>query len=240
MTSHCFLNIFLFLLFSSLFNVDLNTTEISFLNEKNRTESGTDTTINRSDKSNEKGREMIISALFLLGEISMLGFSLEEDEGITQETLKKKNQSNLPSYTISELSKSYKIVLPKKIVLFAQMLMSTHLPATENYENENENSLSLSQSLLKSLDISLNSKKSNSLNITTSSQNNENKNKNENENEKRRECTSIVRAHAFVTIGKICLRDKNMARSHVNIFLRELSHVDKSGTATHCIVLHHI
>ena len=227
MTSHCFLNIILFLLFSALFIVDLNTTEISFLNEKNRTESGTDTTINRSDKSNEKGREMIISALFLLGEISMLGFSLEEDEGITQETLKKKNQSNLPSYTISELSKSYKMVLPKKIVLFAQMLMSTHLPATENYENENENSLSLSQSLSKSLDISLNSKKSNSLNITTSSQNNENKN--ENENEKRRECTSIVRAHAFVTIGKICLRDKNMARSHVNIFLRELSHVDKAG-----------
>ena len=227
MTSHCFHNIFLFLLLSALFILDLNTTEISFLNEKNRTESGTDTNINRSDKSNEKGRELIISALFLLGEISMLGFSLEEDEGITQETLNKKNQSNLPSYTISELSKSYKMVLPKKIVLFAQMLMSTHLPATENYENENENSLSLSQSLSKSLDISLNSKKSNSLNITTSSQNNENKN--ENENDKRRECTSIVRAHAFVTIGKICLRDKNMARSHVNIFLRELSHVDKAG-----------
>jgi condensin-2 complex subunit D3 len=31
-----------------------------------------------------------------------------------------------------------------------------------------------------------------------------------------------VRAYAVVTLGKLCLRDKALARQHVNVFLREL------------------
>jgi condensin-2 complex subunit D3 len=32
-----------------------------------------------------------------------------------------------------------------------------------------------------------------------------------------------VRAHAFLALGKICLRDKALAKENVNIFVRELS-----------------
>ena len=31
-----------------------------------------------------------------------------------------------------------------------------------------------------------------------------------------------MRAYAVVTLGKLCLRDKALARQHVNVFLREL------------------
>jgi condensin-2 complex subunit D3 len=37
------------------------------------------------------------------------------------------------------------------------------------------------------------------------------------------ECPDIVRANAFVTLGKICLRDRARARDHINIFLREIT-----------------
>ena len=87
---------------------------------------------------------------------------------------------------------SLKISL-KKIVLFTQMLMSPYLPASDGRE-----SLSFSQ---------------NSINIDKLDEITENNGK---------ECTSVIRAHAFVTMGKFCLREKNMARSHVNVFLREL------------------
>ena len=44
-----------------------------------------------------------------------------------------------------------------------------------------------------------------------------------------KECPSVIRAHAFVTMGKICLRDKIMARNHINVYLRELHKTNKKG-----------
>ena len=183
------------LIFSDLDNADSNGFESSFWTDKfhNDTDKTTMTLTDNYNKSTEKGREMIISCLFLLGEISMLGFSLEEDECVTPKN-KKDIRNYLPTYTISEISKSFKITLPKKIVLFTQMLMSTYLPAA----NDGRESLSFTQ---------------NSSNIDGHNDITENNGK---------ECTSVIRAHAFVTMGKFCLREKNMARSHVNIFLREL------------------
>lgn len=32
-----------------------------------------------------------------------------------------------------------------------------------------------------------------------------------------------VRAHAFLSLGKVCLRDKNLAKENVNLFVRELA-----------------
>ena len=171
-------------------DADSNGFETSFWTDKFHND--TDKTIDNSDKNTEKGREMVISGLFLIGEISMLGFSLEEDECVVPKSTKD-IRNYLPTYTVSEISKSFKITLPKKIVLFTQMLMSPYLPVSDGRE-----SLSFSQS---------------SSNIDKLDEITENNGK---------ECTSVIRAHAFVTMGKFCLREKNMARSHVNVFLREL------------------
>ena len=134
----------------------------------------------------------------------MLGFSLEEDESVAV-TQKKNSQSRLPGYTISEISKSFKIILPKKIILLTQILMSPYLP----YGNERDTfSSSLSQTC-------------GDLHLSQNSQFCDNPNSG-------RECSAVIRAHAFVVMGKFCLRDRNMARNHVNVFLREL-HNPKNG-----------
>ena len=50
---------------------------------------------------------------------------------------------------------------------------------------------------------------------------------------------SNIRAHAFVTLGKFCLRNKPLAREHINIYLRELhapGHSYDYGKIDHKIV----
>ncbi len=39
-----------------------------------------------------------------------------------------------------------------------------------------------------------------------------------------REVSSVIRAHAFVTFGKICLRDESLTKEHLNVFAKELLH----------------
>ena len=141
---------------------------------------------------------MVTAAVFLLGEISMVGFTLDEDEG-TINMMKKNSNSRLPSFSISNISKSFKITIPKKMILLTQLLLSTHLPV----HNDGD---SLTQ-------------KYGNLQF---SQNNEFENDG-------KECISVIRAHAFVTMGKICMRDKDMARCHINVYLRELHKKDKTG-----------
>jgi hypothetical protein len=67
--------------------------DTSFWNEKIETEKKTE----YKYTNNEKGREMVTAAVFLLGELSMVGFSLDEDEG-TAATVKKNLNSKLPSF----------------------------------------------------------------------------------------------------------------------------------------------
>lgn len=38
-----------------------------------------------------------------------------------------------------------------------------------------------------------------------------------------RECPERVRANAFITMGKLCMRDKKLARDNINVYLREIS-----------------
>ena len=179
-----------------------NSFDNSFWNEK-----ATDRKNDHSSANSQAGKDIVISAIFLLGEISMLGFSLEEDESVAV-TQKKSSQSRLPGYTISEISKSFKIILPKKIILLTQILMSPYLP----YGNERDTfSSSLSQTC-------------GDLHLSQNSQFCDNP-------KSGRECSAVIRAHAFVVMGKFCLRDRNMARNHVNVFLREL-HNPKNGKIT--------
>lgn len=178
-----------------------NSFDNSFWNEKT-----TDQTKDHSSANSQAGKDIVISAMFLLGEISMLGFSLEEDESVTAVSPRKSSYSRLPGYTISEISKSFKIILPKKIVLLTQILMSPYLPCG----NERDTfSPSLSQTCGGDLHLSQNSQFCDNASSG-------------------RECSAVIRAHAFVVMGKFCLRDRTMARNHVNVFLREL-HNPKNG-----------
>lgn len=158
-----------------------------------------------------KGRDMVGSALFLLGEISMVGFSVEEDEGLapappTGSTVRDPSVDGLPKYTISEISKSFKLVLPQQLISLTQLLMDNTLPCINDELNL----------------ISTNLSNDISLNTTT-------------QNHEKRDCFSVIRAHAFVAMGKFCLRDKMKARDHVNIFLREI-HVTGNNDANNSIV----
>lgn len=102
-----------------------------------------------------KDSETVASVLFLIGELSMLGFSIEEDG----------------------TDKSISSIVTEKVVNLVQTLMSKTFPTTDGELQE----------------ISCN-----------------------------------IRAHAFVTMGKFCLRNKMLARSHINVYLREL-HATKNA-----------
>ena len=186
-----------------------NSFENSFWNEKkdlfNQTQNDSQIENERRESEHSKslGIGMLSSGIFLLGEISMLGFSVEEDEGLST-TVKKNNSTKLPSYTISEVSKSFKIIIPKNLVLLNQTLMSTYLP-----------NLAAKSDLSHVSNYSYNSQTSNGA-------------------ENGRVCTSMIRAHAFVTMGKFCLRDKSLARININVFLREL-YVQKGKES--CLVM---
>jgi hypothetical protein len=95
-----------------------------------------------------KDSETVASVLFLIGEISMLGFSIEEDGTDELDSIASEN-----------------------IVTLVQTLMAKTFPSSSGEVDE----------------ISRN-----------------------------------IRAHAFVTMGKFCLRNKSLARSHINVYLREL------------------
>lgn len=102
--------------------------------------------------------DLVTTALFMIGEFAMLGFSIAEDET---------SRTSQASYIISDVTKSFKLVFSEVLVDLIQMLMSLQLP----------NGV---------------------------------------------EIVEAVRAHAFLTLGKLCLRDKSRAREVVNVFLREL------------------
>jgi hypothetical protein len=117
-------------------------------------------------------KECIKAALFTIGEVSMIGFKVEEDDTPSASlsmTRGKDNASFWPGYTVSEISKAFKIVIPESVLTLVQLCMSRCLPET-----------------------------------TSAS-------------------PGDVRAHAFIAMGKLCLRDKARARQHVNVFLREVS-----------------
>lgn len=122
----------------------------------------------------EMKRNLVINSLFTLGEIAMLGFSNEEDETVSSRIKTSNEIKGLPKFTVSTISKTFKILIPEQLINIVQLLMGSTLPNEEK-----------SDSIV-------------------------------------RPSANVVRAHSFVTIGKFCLRDKNLARELINIFLREL------------------
>lgn len=115
-----------------------------------------------------------VSALFLMGELAMLGFTAEEDE--------KDEDTNMPSAALSRFTlsanpkkTSFRLAIPNKLITLVQLLLNSNLPTQSGV-------------CLQTMD-----------------------------------CPDIVRANAFVTLGKICLRDRACARDHINVFLREIT-----------------
>ncbi len=156
----------------------------------------------------------ICNGLFLLGEISMLGFSIEEDE----RSMTKKQAAlwvsgsvrgcsdldgpieNMLGFQFGDSAKYFRLCIPHKTVDLLQLLLSFHLPACR------ASSSSDAAYGFNTVDVGV------------------------------RPCPAKIRAMAFIAMGKLCLRDKALARKTINIFLRELSVVpaatDTSSTTS--------
>ena len=188
-----------------------------------------------------KHHDQVLSALFLLGELMMLGFSVEEDEaralpsggtggtggakgtaGGTGGATGGSTMSSLPplplQYTVSEVTRSFKLVLPGPLLALAQLLMDHTLPQSVNIHN--------------------NAATTNSRSTANSTSGSSSSSSNNNSNLHPATATGIItpipdviRAYAFVTIGKFCLRDKSLARNHINLFLRELTQSSSQTTS---------
>lgn len=124
--------------------------------------------------------EAVQSALFVLGEVSMLGFSMEEDHFLGNGSKKAASTSSAGAKSAEQ----FRLPVDESIVDLVKILMGHALPVTAT---------------------------SGVPSVT-------------------RECPNKVRANAFVTMGKLCMRNKTLAREHVNIFLREVSLSATSGS----------
>lgn len=126
----------------------------------------------------------------------MLGFTIEEDEARQAPKLRwLQDQKMLPLYTISEVSKAFKLVIPPNMVYLVQLLMAHFLPSADVFSTTTF-SVTSSQYETALEDVT--------------------------KVEAELICPSELRAHAFLAMGKFCLRDKTRAREHVSVFLREL------------------
>jgi hypothetical protein len=119
--------------------------------------------------------EIVQTALFVLGEVSMLGFSMEEDHFLGTESKKGTNSS-------VKSAEQFRLPVNEAVVELVKIMMGHTLPMTEGAVGV------------------------------------------------QRECPSKIRANAFVTMGKLCMRNKSLARAHVNIYLREVSQKNTGAT----------
>ena len=127
------------------------------------------------NSSIDNGLNPLLTALFTVGEVSMMGFSVEDDEINSKKY--DNTEGNVPSYTVSTVSKVFKLNIPDAITKLVQLLMSKELPTIDGAVRGNQ---------------------------------------------------EVIRAYAFLTVGKLCLREKSKARELINVFLREIQNVSES------------
>lgn len=162
---------------------------------------GSSSSCHQTDVVGTVATSVIHSALMVVGEIAMLGFSKDEDDSFV--VLPSNGASdNIPQYALSRLgSPTYKILMPDNLTKVLQMLMLERLPSLTQLDDFNE-----SESSRWSLG-------------STGSQGGDSS------------VPGSVRAFAFVTMGKLCIRDKSKATRYVNIFLRELQVKSRSSAS---------
>lgn len=110
-------------------------------------------------------------ALFMIGEMSMFGFKLDEvSPKMLAATSNNRGDERALMTVVTNDTGYFRVVLSDRLIDFIKLMMGTTLPGV---------------------------------------------------GEKR--CPTSIRAVAFVTMGKLCMRDLHLARDTLNIFLRELS-----------------
>jgi hypothetical protein len=82
----------------------------------------------------EMKRNLVINALFSLGEIAMLGFASEEDETVTSRIKTSIENKGLPKFTVSTTSKTFKLLIPEQLIKIVQLLMGSTLPNEDKSE----------------------------------------------------------------------------------------------------------
>jgi hypothetical protein len=143
---------------------------------------------------------MLCSAIFLLGEIAMLGFSMEEDED-TYKT--RAHNPLLPTVALSEVSNTFRIEIPAILSIMIQTLMGYSKFASDD---SSSSVLAFGQSF----DTALTANSSMTQDTAEFSHSSSLEN------------SSRIRAQSFITMGKLCLRSRQRARDNVTIFLREI------------------
>jgi hypothetical protein len=143
--------------------------------------------------------EVSKSAIFLLGEISMLGFSIEEEEAHKFQVQSSSNA--LPVFATTE-SGGFRIVLPEQLETLIKSLMAVNLP---RQQQQQATSIVADDTTVAATTGDYPAEVSHCV------------------------CSPDVRAVAFVTMGKLCLRNKTMAQAMVNVFLRELTVAGANG-----------
>lgn len=154
--------------------------------------------------------------MFALGEICMLGFSMEEEEaevlghkefGRLSKTGTSSSSSSgsfpLPVFTLSERTKSFKLIFPESLSTLMQVLMGYHLPTKSSSTSGGDPALPISADAGHGAE----------------------------EQSRGNRIPSDVRAFSFITMGKFSLRNKILATKLVNVFLRELNSHEASERA---------
>ena len=161
-------------------------------------------------------KQEVATALFLVGEISMLGFSVEEEDsrfsmahphpGLDTDLDTTDDfgvsPTSVPNYSVANPSGTFKLHIPQQLVGLVQILMALEYP--NSFKRVSGASIGGS-SVCNSSSIA--------------------------EAECKRFIPNTLRAHAFVALGKLSLRNRTLARDHINVYLREL-HSNNADTAT--------
>ena len=172
-------------------------------------------TVDFTQHSSDEIMRLVSSALFLIGDVTMLGFSVEEDED-SYVAKGRKDSSSLPTCFVSENSGTFKIHIPDAVVTMVQILMGHKLPNSsnvnvdDNVSGDKENNVS-ALSMSNDESVVFGNAKDNMF--------------------KSHFIPHKIRAQAFVVMGKLCLRSRIRARDHVNVFLRELIPSSDTGSS---------
>eukprot|EP01041_Mallomonas_annulata_P002902 gene2902-5693_t len=156
---------------------------------------------------NSDAVKVVCNALFLLGELAMLGYSVDADD----ENLMMTTAATASSTIAADVPlRGYLMDIPTPIITLVQLLMGQRLPAQTKPEMFDVNTAApcghatfgdisrISMDGMTLEDAMIGVSFGGSL------------------------CPPAIRAFAFIAMGKLCLRNRNRAKDHISVFLREL------------------
>jgi len=142
----------------------------------------------------EQDEKLLSHVLYLVGELSMVGFTSQEESSRLSGNAVKKSRDDVTYPTGSEPVRGLLIRPSTRLVHLVNLLLPNTLPMLSSSVAEDEQ-------------------------LTPT--------------------PSALRAHAFITLGKLCLRDESLAKESLNILARELhrdSHSDPA-VSSNCLMV---